>query len=122
MLSKAVKTRIEYLGRPVMLEIQDDRIEMWRMGERTRRSISIEEMWSRALIEDRPQYPVTQRSGNSIVAHFSKVRGMKSYWVRLDTGEELTEAQLRRAGRIEKRPVVTLFGSPAAAMARGGAA
>ena len=36
----------------------------------------------------------------------------------MDTGEELTEAQLRKAGRLEKRPVLTLFGQPSQAHVR----
>lgn len=110
------KTKAEANGRPIMIEVKGDRIELWRMGERNRRVAMVDKIWIDCLFNpaDPPPPPQPGRRTNSIIAYFVGLRRGYSYWKRIDTGEELTEAALTRAGRKEKRKVVTLYGMPQA--------
>lgn len=107
-------TKVLINNQPILVQITEDCVELWVRGSRTRYGLSIESLWRHAeVIQVNPtQYPVTTRSKNSIVAYFVYWRRNRSYWKRVDTGEELTEAALRRAGRLEKRPVITIYGDP----------
>lgn len=110
------KTKAESNGRPIMIEVKGDRIEMWRMGERVRRVAMLDKLWIDCLFNpaDPPLPPQPGRRTNSIIAFFVGLRRGYSYWKRIDTGEELTEAALNKAGRKEKRKVVALYGMPQA--------
>ena len=110
------KTKAEAGGRPIMIEVKADRIEMWRMGARNRRVAMVDKLWIDCLFNpaDPPTPPQPGRRTNRIIAYFVGVRRGHSYWKRVDTGEEMTEAALNKAGRKEKRKVVALYGMPQA--------
>lgn len=110
-MKPATQTKLEVAGRPIMVRVFDDHIELRRKGERNGRRIAIDEVWRLANDEQAPP-PLTWRTTNRIVAVFVKVSGNKSLWQRQDTGEITTEAKIMAQGRREKRPVVTLFGMP----------
>ncbi|MEN6536377.1 MAG: hypothetical protein ABFD89_22160 [Bryobacteraceae bacterium] len=126
MSQKAIRTTAEAMGRPILVEVVGDRLEMWRMGEREseRRSVSIESIYRDAVATGAPRNIITPKTSNSIVAFYVGWKRGRSYWKRTDTGEELTEGQLRRASRLEGRPFLPLYGMPPERLykANGGAA
>ena len=112
MKSKPIKSTAESMGRPILVEVVGDRLEMWRMGDRDRRSVSIEAIYQHAVTTGAPRNIITPKTSNSIVAFYVGWKRGRSYWKRTDTGEELTEGQLRRASRLEGRPFLPLYGMP----------
>jgi len=116
-MKPAIQTKVDVSGRPIMIRVFDDYVELRRKGERSYRTLSISELWR--LSSDVAPPPRTERSKNSIVAVFIGVKNGKSIWERQDTGEQMTEAKIMSAGRAERRPVVTLFGMPDKAKAAG---
>jgi len=112
MSQKAIRTTAEAMGRPILVEVVGDRLEMWRMGERDRRSVSIWALYREAAETGAPRAIITPKTSNSIVAFYVGWKRGRSYWKRTDTGEELTEGQLRRASRLEGRPFLPLYGMP----------
>jgi hypothetical protein len=111
-VSKPIRTRIQDHGIDIMVQVTDETLELYRLGERQRRTISIDDVWRMARGTDALPPPITTRSKNSIVAIFVRHRGNASIWQRQDNGEELTERELRAAGRREGRPVIPLYGVP----------
>jgi hypothetical protein len=112
MTPKAIRTTAEAMGRPILVEVVGDRLEMWRMGDRDRRSVSIWALYREAVEAGAPRAIITPKTSNSIVAFYVGWKRGRSYWKRTDTGEELTEGQLRRASRLEGRPFLPLYGMP----------
>lgn len=106
------RSKIQVRGRDIMVTVTDTTIEMNLFGFRERFVLAIEQAWEMATKAQDAPPPITQRSKNSIVASFVRHRGKASVWLRHDTGEELTERQLRMAGKRERRAVIPVYGMP----------
>ena len=112
-------TLTEHQGRKLVVQVHDDRVEIWRQGDRKRRHITVPELWRLSEGTEHEPPPLTPRRRDEITAYFIRISRGASVWMRIDTREEMPEKELMRRARIERRPIAWMYCEPPAEKAKG---